>query len=156
MSRSIRKAAVSMGCALIFAAASFANVKFDHAEYLRPKVEGQKKDDHPVKGSVSFDRDKKALEFLDAKGASVLSIPNDRIKSILYEQTSKPRYAEAILISPWFLLAKSKKHFLTIQYTDADGLGKFAVIHMDKTNARDIVATAEAETGKKVDRSEER
>jgi hypothetical protein len=155
MSGSIRKAVISAGCALLFTAASLADVKFDHAEYLRPKVEGQKKDDHPVKGSVSFDKEKKTVQFLDAKGVSVLSIPNDKIKSMLYEQTSKPRYAEAILISPFFLFTRSKKHFLTIQYTDADGQGKFALIHMDKGNARDIVATAEAETGKKVERSEE-
>jgi hypothetical protein len=61
--------------------------------------------------------------------------------------------AEEILISPFFIFAHSKKHFLTIQYTDADGQGKFALIHMDKGNARDIVAAAEAETGKKVERA---
>ena len=75
---------------------------------------------------------------------------------MLYERTSKPRYAEAILLSPLFLFAHSKKHFLTIQYTDADGQGKFAMIHLDKGNARDVVAAAEAETGKKVERTEER
>ena len=30
------------------------------------------------------------------------------------------------------------------------------MIHMDKSNARDIVAAAEAETGKKVERNEEK
>jgi hypothetical protein len=130
--------------------------KFDHAEYLKPKTEGQKKDDHPVKGSISFDKDKKSVEFLDEKGVSVLSISNDKIKSMIYEKTSRPRYAEAILISPFFLFTHSKKHFLTIQYTDMGGEGKFAMIHMDKGNARDIVAAAEAETGKTVERTEEK
>ncbi len=152
----IRKAVLAAGCALILTAASFAEVRFDHAEYMKPKTEGQKKDDHPVKGSISFDRDKKPLDFLDEKGASVLSIPDDKIKSMLYEKTSKPRYAEAILISTFFIFAHSKRHFLTIQYTDADGQGKFALIHMDKGNAREIVAAVEAETGKKVERAEER
>jgi hypothetical protein len=142
-------------------AAGFSNLllaasKFDHAEYLRPKIEGQKKDDHPVKGSISFDKDKKSVEFLDEKGVSVLSISDDKIKSMIYEKTSRPRYAEAILISPFFLLTHSKKHFLTIQYTDMGGQGKFAMIHMDKGNARDIVAAAEAETGKTVERTEEK
>lgn len=147
------------GCALAFAAVSFAaatTTKFDHAEYLRPKGEGQKKDDHPVKGSIVFDREKKSVEFLDEKGASVVSIPDEKIKTMLYERTSKPRYAEAILISPFFLFAHSKKHFLTIQYADGDGQGKFAMIHLDKGNARDVVAAAEAETGKRVERTEER
>ena len=154
----IRKRIMAGGCALLFATISLSATatKFDHAEYLRPRTEGQKKDDHPVKGSISFDKDKKTLEFADEKGVSVVSIPDDKIKSILYEKTSKPRYAEAILISPFFLFTHSKKHFLTIQYTDMDGQGKFAMIHLDKGNARDVVAAAEAETGKKVERSEEK
>ena len=156
MNGTIRKLIFGMGCTLLLSIASFAEAKFDHAEYMKPKTEGQKKDDHPVKGSVSFDRDKKAVVFLDEKGTVVISIPDDQIKSMLYEKTSKPRYAEAILISPFFLFTHSKKHFLTIQYAGADGQGKFALIHMDKGNARDIVAAAEAETGKKVDRSEEK
>ena len=154
----IRKRIIGGGCALLFATVSLAATatKFDHAEYLKPKTEGQKKDDHPVKGSISFDKEKKTVEFADEKGVSVVSIPDDKIKSILYEKTSKPRYAEALLISPFFLFTHSKKHFLTIQYTDTDGQGKFAMIHLDKGNARDVVAAAEAETGKKVERAEEK
>ena len=154
----IRKRIIGGGCALLFATASLAATatKFDHAEYMKPKTEGQKKDDHPVKGSISFDKDKKTVEFTDEKGVSVVSIPDDKIKSILYEKTSKPRYAEALLISPFFLFTHSKKHFLTIQYTDTDGQGKFAMIHLDKGNARDVVAAAEAETGKRVERAEEK
>ena len=158
MNGTIRKRIMGGGCALVFATVSLAATatKFDHAEYLRPKTEGQKKDDHPVKGSISFDREKKTVEFADEKGVSVVSIPDDKIKSILYEKTSKPRYAEALLISPFFLFTHSKKHFLTIQYTDTDGQGKFAMIHLDKGNARDVVAAAEAETGKRVERAEEK
>jgi hypothetical protein len=158
MKGTIRKRIMGGGCAMLFATVSLAATatKFDHAEYLRPKTEGQKKDDHPVKGSISFDKEKKTVEFADEKGVSVVSIPDDKIKSILYEKTSKPRYAEAILISPFFLFTHSKKHFLTIQYTDTDGQGKFAMIHLDKGNARDVVAAAEAETGKKVERAEEK
>ena len=158
MKRFFGKRVMSGGCALLFAAISLGATatKFDHAEFLKAKTEGQKKDDHPVKGSISFDREKKTVEFADEKGAPVVSIPDDKIKSMLYEKTSKPRYAEAILISPFFLFTHSKKHFLTIQYTDTDGQGKFAMIHLDKGNARDVVAAAEAETGKKVERAEEK
>jgi hypothetical protein len=56
---------------LLFSTVAITATKFDHAEYMKPKTEGQKKDDHPVRGSVSFDKDKKTVEFLDAKGASV-------------------------------------------------------------------------------------
>jgi hypothetical protein len=156
MTRRVIEQMFGVTCALVLSTSAFAQTKFDRAEYMKPKTEGQKKDDHPVKGSISFDRDTKTVKFQDEKGASVLSIPDDKIKSMLYERTSKPRYAEAVLVSPLFLFAHSKKHFLTIQYTGADGQGMFAMIHMDKGNARDIVAAAEAETGKKVERAEEK
>ena len=158
MKGTIRKRILGGTCALLLATSAFAAnaVKFDHVEYLPPKAEGQKKSDHPVKGSISIDRDKKTIDFFNEKDESVVSIPDDKIKSMLYERTSKPRYAEAVLLSPLFVFAKTKKHFLTIQYTDADGNGKFAMIHMDKGNARDIVAAAEAEIGKKVERAEEK
>ena len=71
MSRTVRKAILSAGCVVMFAATSIAATKFDHAEYLAPKTEG-KKDDHPVKGSLAFDKDKKSVDFLDEKGLSAM------------------------------------------------------------------------------------
>jgi len=133
-----------------------ATVKFDKTEYLPPKTEGSKKESNPVKGDVCFDKETKTLTFVDDKGHTVVSIPYDKIKSMLYEKTSHPRYAEAILLSPFFLFTKTKKHFLTIQYTDVGGDGKFTMIHLDKSNAREIVAEAEADTGKKVEQAEEK
>ena len=133
-----------------------AEIKFDKAEYLPPKVEGQKKAGNPVKGHVVFDKDKKAVEFQDEKGQIEVTVPYDKIKSLLYEKSSRPRYAEAILLSPFFLFSKTKKHFLTIQYADEAGAGQFFMVHMDKSNASDIVNTAQAETGKTVERTEEK
>lgn len=135
-----------------------ATLKFGKAEYVPPKDEGSKnkKGGNPIKGEVCFDKGAKVFTFVDDKSNTVVTIPYDKIKSMLYEKTSHPRYAEAIIISPFFLFSKTKKHFLTIQYTNAAGEGQFAMIHMDKGNARDIVAQAEADTGKKVDLSEER
>lgn len=91
------------------------------------------------------------VSFLQESGSSILDIKYDAIKNITYEQASKPRYAEAVLISPMFLLTSSKKHYLTFQYSDATGDGKYAIVHLDKKNARDPVACAEAQTGRKVE-----
>ena len=133
-----------------------AATPFGKVEYLPPKVEGNKHGSDPIKGQVIFDKEKKAVEFQNEGGQQIVSIPYDKIKSILYEKTSRPRYAEAILISPFFLFSKTKKHFLTFQYTDEKGEGKFVMLHLDKSNAMDIVNTAEADTGQKVTREEER
>ena len=130
--------------------------QFDHAEYLKATSAGQKKAQPAVKGTLSFDTEKKSVDFLDEKGAPAFSIKYDAIKTILYEKTAKPRYAAAILISPLFLLSHGKKHYLTIQYTDAAGAAQFVIVHLDKKNAREAVATAEAQTGKKVEQVEEK
>lgn len=129
---------------------------FNHAEYMQATSAGQKKAAPSVKGALSFDTEKKCVDFVDEKGAQAFSIKYDSIKNILYEQTSKPRYAEAILISPLFIFAHSKKHFLTIQYSDAAGTGQFVIVHLDKKNAREAVALAESQTGKKVEQVEEK
>jgi len=150
-----RKAIASIVCLMVGSTLSAATT-FDKVEYLPPKVEGQKQSANPVKGQIVFDKEKKLVVFRDEKSQTVVSIPYDKIRSMLYEKSAKPRYAEAILLSPFFLFAKTKKHFLTIQYTDDAGNGTFSVFHMDKSNARDIANTAEAETGKKVEMSEER
>jgi|SRR5215469_14261305 len=134
-------------------AGSTAN-KFDHAEYMKATSAGQKRAEPAVKGTLLFDGEQKAVDFLDSKRASAFSIKYDSIKTMLYEEADKPRYAEAVLISPLFLLSHSKKHYLTIQYTDGSGAGQFVIVHLDKKNARDAVAAAEAATGKKVERVE--
>ena len=134
----------------------WASEQFGKVEYMPPKTEGQKHGADPIKGHVIFDKGKKAVEFQSEKGQQIASVPYDKIKGVLYEKTSRPRYTEAILISPFFLFSKTKKHFLTFQYTDEKGEGKFMMLHMDKSNAMDIVNTAEAETGQKVAREEEK
>ena len=125
--------------------------KFNKAEYLLSTATGQVKAGSPVKGTLFFDNDKKVVSFLQESGSSILDIMYDAIKNITYEQASKPRYAEAVLISPMFLLTSSKKHYLTFQYCDATGDGKYAIVHLDQKNADDAVACAEAQTGKKVE-----
>src|SRR5260370_16181 len=123
--------------------------KFDHSEYMQATASGQKKAAPAVKGTLTFDAEKKSVDFLDQKGDPAFSVKYDSIKSILYEKTSTPRYAEALLISPLFIFSHSKKHFLTIQYTDTTGAGQFVIVHLDKKNAREAVALAEAQTAKR-------
>lgn len=132
------------------------NHKFNKAEYLVATATGQVKAGTPVKGTLFFDNEKKTVSFLQESGSSILDIKYDNIKNITYEKSSKPRYAEAVLISPLFLLSNSKKHYLTFQYDDATGQGKYAIVHLDKKNAQEAVACAEAQTGKRVEQIAEK
>jgi hypothetical protein len=131
-------------------------LKFNRAEYMKATATGQKKAQPSVKGDLCFDPSTKKIEFRNGKGDPAFSIKYDAIKSLLYEQAAKPRYTEAVLISPLFLLAHSKKHFLTIQYTDTAGASQFVIVHLDKKNAQEAIAAAESQTGKSVDRVEEK
>jgi len=132
------------------------NHRFDKAEYLQATSSGQKKAGAPVKGTLVFDSEKRNVDFLQESGSPALSIKYDAIKNITYEKAAKPRYAEAVLISPLFLLSHGKKHYLTFQYTNETGEGKYAIVHLDKKNAREAVACAEAQTGKTVEQIEEK
>ena len=153
----LHKIAVAILLASVVAASEEPKVSnFDSAEYIKLSAGGDKKTADRIGGTLSFNNDKKTVEFLDKKGLPEFSIKYDSIKSLLYERTSTPRYVAAILVSPFFLFSHSKKHYLTIQYNDDGGTGQFVSIHLDKKNAREVVATAEASTGKKVEREEEK
>jgi hypothetical protein len=128
---------------------------FDHAEYLQTVTSGKKKTGHKVEGTLSFDSGAKSVQFLDKKEMPAFSIQYASIRSLVYEQTSKPRYLDAFLFSGLFLLTHEKKHFLTIQFTDASGAGQFVIVHLDKRNVREAIAKASAETGMSVERTEE-
>jgi hypothetical protein len=136
--------------------ASGSTLKFDHSEYMKATASGQKKAGPALKGALCFDSAQKSVSFLDKGGNPAFQIGYDSIKSMLYEQSATPRYAEAVLISPLFLLSNSKKHYLTIQYTDSDGAGQFVIIHLDKKNAQEAIAAAQSQTGKPVERVEQK
>src|SRR5262249_20864055 len=131
-------------------------LKFGRAEYMKATSSGQKKAEPAIKGDLCFDTARKRVEFRCGDSVPAFSVSYDSIKSLLYEQAAKPRYTEAVLISPVFLLAHSKKHYLTIQYTDSAGAGQFLIIHLDKKNAREAIAAAESQTRKAVERVEEK
>jgi hypothetical protein len=132
------------------------NHKFNKAEFFQGTSTGQKKAGSTVKGTLFFDSESKEVSFLQESGSPAVTIKYDTIKAITYEKASKPRYAAAVLVSPLFLLSHGKKHYLTIQYTGEDTQGKYAIVRLDKSNAREAIACAEAQTGVKVEQIEEK
>ena len=80
-----------------------------------------------------------------------LHVPYDRVNTVEYGQHVGRRYAEAILISPLFLLSKSRKHFVTVGYTDAQGRQQALVVRVNKGDVRAVLAGLEAKTGRRVE-----
>jgi hypothetical protein len=80
-----------------------------------------------------------------------LHVPYDKVNTVEYGQHVSRRYAEAILISPIMLLSKSRKHFVTLGYTDANGRQQALVFEVGKGDVRAVLAGLEAKTGRRVE-----
>jgi len=128
------------------------SIQFKNAEYY---LRTYRKKAKPVVGTLVFEPEAKAVRFV-ANGRIELDVSNNVITKILYEPTSTPRYALAVLVSKYFLLTKSTKHFLTIEYKGPNGEAESAVIRLDKGNYDLALTTAEAQTGVRVERIPER
>jgi len=78
-------------------------------------------------------------------------VPYDRINLVEYGQKVDRRYVAAVLISPLFLLAKKRSHFLTVGYTDEDNRQQAMVFRVNKDDIRMMLVSLEARTGRKVE-----
>lgn len=79
-----------------------------------------------------------------------VEIPYERIHTLEYGQKVDRRYISAVLVSPLFLLAKSRKHFLTIGYSDGEGRAQALIFRVEKADVRSVLVSLEARTGRKV------
>ena len=97
--------------------------------------------------------DQEAFSFR-SKNAAV-RIPYEKIHTLEYGQRVNRRYVSAVLVSPVLLLAKSRKHFLTIGYTDEEGRNQALVFRVDKSDIRAVLAGLEAKTGRRIEFQDE-
>jgi len=88
--------------------------------------------------------------FRVSAGKNEVEIPYRRIDTLEYGQHVSRRYAEAVLLSPIFLLSKSRKHFVTIGYEDGSGQHQAVVFRVEKGDIRGVLASLETRSGRKV------
>ncbi len=81
---------------------------------------------------------------------SQMRVRYDRVNLLEYGQQVDRRLAWAMVISPVFLLSKSRRHFLTVGYEDDRGLQQAVVFRVDKNSIRAALIALEARTGLKV------
>lgn len=98
---------------------------------------------------TSSTKDEKKFTF-DYKGGS-LAIPYDQVNDLEYGQKAGRRLGLALTVSPWLLLSKKRKHFLTIGWKDEQEKQHAVVFELGKSVTRTTIATIEARTGKKVE-----
>ena len=79
------------------------------------------------------------------------TIPYDTIQDMTYERSSHARIKTALLLSPWALFSKGKKHWLTVAYKAGD-VSDFVLLKLDKKEYKRILAATEARTGQPIER----
>ena len=74
----------------------------------------------------------------------------ETVNLLEYGQNVNRRLTLAIVISPLFLLSKSRRHFLTVGFTDAQSKQQALVFQVDKSAVRAVLVGLEARTGLKI------
>ncbi len=111
-----------------------------------------------IGGTVADLKDKADGRMVTADAAQLvvqfkkqaLTVPFERINQLEYGQKVDRRYLSAVLVSPIFLLAKTRKHFLTVGYEDAEGRQQAMIFRVEKGDVRALLVSLEARTGRKV------
>lgn len=101
-----------------------------------------------TEGQVSS-ADEKVYSFKSKHGS--VTIPYDRVEALEYGQKAGRRVGLALTISPWLLLSKKRKHFLTVSWKDDSDKDQAAVLELGKDIVRVQLATLEARTGRKIE-----
>ncbi|HEY3938531.1 MAG TPA: hypothetical protein VGL97_13935 [Bryobacteraceae bacterium] len=115
-----------------------------HAEYVggtRADIPNNNSGDIQVTDNVYF-------VFVSKR--TQIKIPYQRINLLEYGQKVDRRYLAAVVISPLFMLAKKREHFLTLGFQDDDGLQQALVFRVDKNDIRLTLVALEARTGQEV------
>ncbi len=134
--------------AILLASACFA-ADGGRVEYIGGTVQGLEE----KTGGRVRSTDEQFFVF-DARGGRI-TVPYDRINLLEYGQKVDRRYLIAAVISPMFLLSKSRQHYLTVGYTDDTGRQQAMVFRVDKADIRTVLVTLEARTGRKVQYQDE-
>jgi hypothetical protein len=115
-----------------------------HAEYL-----GGTRSDIPLRNSGLIQTGDQTY-FIFVSKQTRIRIPYERINLVEYGQKVDRRYLTAVVISPLFLLAKKREHFLTVGFQDDSGKQEALIFRVDKNDIRTALVTLEARTGQEV------
>jgi hypothetical protein len=115
-----------------------------HAEYV-----GGTRVDIPAKNSGDINITDQVYFVFVSKRTKV-KVPYERINLLEYGQKVDRRYLAAVIISPLFLLAKKREHFLTVGFQDDEGRQQAMVFRVDKNDVRLTLVALEARTGQRI------
>ena len=126
-------------CTIVGSAAHFGS----RVEYI-----GGTRPDIPPNGSGEI-RVTDEIYFVFLTKHTRVKIPYSRINMLEYGQKVNPRYLAAV-ISPVFMLAKKREHFLTVGFQNDNGHEEAMIFRINKDDVRLALVTLEARTGQQV------
>jgi hypothetical protein len=104
----------------------------------------------PTKGSVRMDLTDADTLVLHS-GKAEMRVAYKSVNTLEYGQSVSRRVAAAVLISPVFLLSKTRKHFVTLGFVDEAGRQQALVLRVGKGDIRSVLAGLEARTGRRIE-----
>ena len=146
-------------CALLSAVILVANnsalaqaVTFKKVDYFQATGEEEKKRD----ARIVLDPTARVITIADEKqGAEkelFATIPYDAVTKIVYERSAHRRYKAGLLVSPWLLFSKGKKHWLTIEATGVESLPQgYVYAQLEKDNYRQILSALRSGLGMEIE-----
>jgi len=123
----------------------FAADRGDHVEYVGGTISAL-----PTKTNGFINTRGEDLFLFQTKNVTV-QIPYDKINVLEYGQRVGRRYVEAVVLSPVFLLAKTRKHYLTVEFTDDRGKQQAMVFLVGKGDVRSLLVILEAKSGRRIE-----
>ena len=136
-------------CATVLCAALAARSLGGHAEYVGGTIT---QIPTGCQGMVQATDDK---FFVFYSGKASWRVPYEKINLVEYGEKVDRRYLAAVLISPLFLLAKKRQHFLTVGYADEEDRQQAMIFKISKDDIRATLVVLEARTGRKVEFQDE-
>jgi len=124
---------------------AFAGDAGEHVHYMGGTISAL-----PTKTEGVINTKGEDLFLFQSNGVTV-QIPYDKINVLEYGQRVSRRYAEALLLSPVFLLAKTRKHYLTVEFTDDQGRQQAMVFLVGKNDVRSLLVILEAKSGRRIE-----
>jgi hypothetical protein len=124
---------------------AYAGNAGDHVQYVGGTISAL-----PTKTDGFLNTKGEDLFLFQTKSVTV-QIPYDKINVLEYGQRVGRRYVEAVLLSPVFLLAKTRKHYLTVEFTDDQGRQQAMVFLVGKNDVRSLLVILEAKSGRRIE-----
>ncbi len=98
------------------------------------------------KGLLLIDSEKVRFTKNDGR-TEYFSIPANSVTEIFYSRVSGRRIGAAILVTPFLLFSKGRKHYMTLSFNDGDKLVGAVEFKLHKNNYRGVLRTLEEITG---------